>query len=113
VQDPVVLGDYSAPQPDIAVVRYAEDFHARAHPGANDVLLAVEVADSTVKKDLARKARLYAEFAVPEYWVVDLSSDRVVVHTMPGARGYGSIRSFRRGSAITAAVFPGRSWPVS
>jgi Uma2 family endonuclease len=112
VQDPLVLSRFSAPQPDIALVRYADDFHAHGHPRGEDVLLAVEVSDSTVRKDLAWKARIYAAAGIPEYWVVDLTTDRVVVHTSPGSHGYGSQQAFSRADSLAATAIPGAEWTV-
>jgi Uma2 family endonuclease len=112
VQDPVLLDNFSAPQPDLAVVRYVEDFHERAHPSAEDVLLAVEVADSSLRIDLVRKARLYAVAGVREYWVVDLGHERILVHTAPGRQGYANVRSIARGEVVSAAALPGQQWVV-
>jgi len=113
VQDPLVLSRFSAPQPDTAVVSYADDFHAHGHPHGEDVLLTVEVADSTVRKDLEWKARIYAAAGVPEYWVVDLTTDRVVVHTSPGPRGYGSEQVLTRAETLTTPAFPGAEWTAA
>lgn len=112
VQNPVVLDEFSAPQPDIALLRYTKDFYGHAHPRASDMLLAVEVADSTVGKDLVWKARLYAAAGIPEYWVLDLNGDRVVVHTQPSASGFLSVQTFARGDVVTTAVFPKKYWRV-
>jgi Uma2 family endonuclease len=112
VQNPVVLDEFSAPQPDIALLRYTKDFYGYAHPQASDMLLAVEVADTTVGKDLLWKARLYAAAGIPEYWVLDLNGDRVVVHTQPSASSFLSVREFARGAAVSTAVFPNRLWKV-
>jgi len=113
VQDPVILSEFSAPEPDIAVVRYADDFHESAHPDAGDVLLAVEVADSSAAMDLRLKAWLYAAARVPEYWVVDLKRDRVVVHTSPGPDGYASIRSLSSDDVLTIGAFPDLRWTAA
>lgn len=90
IQDPVILSDFSAPQPDIALIRYAEDVYESGHPDADAILLAVEVADRSVAIDLRRKAWHYAAAGVREYWVVDLVRDRVVVHAGPEADGYAT-----------------------
>lgn len=112
VQDPLLLSDFSAPQPDVAVVRYVEDFHERAHPSAEDALLAVEVADSSLRIDVVRKARLYAAAGVREYWVVDLVHERILLHSEPGRQGYANVRSFARGEAVSAGALPGQQWTV-
>ena len=112
VQDPVLLDDFSAPQPDLALVRYVEDFHEGAHPSADDVLLAVEVADSSLRIDVVRKARLYAAAGVREYWVVDLVRERILVHTGPGRHGYSNVHSLARGEVVSTGALPGEQWAV-
>jgi Uma2 family endonuclease len=82
-QDPVVLGDFSAPQPDLALLRWREDFYAQSHPGPEDILVVVEVADSTLVHDRDRKLPLYARFAVPEVWLVDVAGGHLDVYRDP------------------------------
>lgn len=89
VQAPLRLLPRSEPQPDIAVVAARQGGYRNAHPGAADVLLVIEVSDSTLRYDLEVKARLYAKHGIPEYWVVDLVSDRVHRHRRPAGDGYG------------------------
>jgi Uma2 family endonuclease len=113
VQDPVVLNDFSVPQPDIAVLRFTHDFYESAHPGPDDMLLAVEVADSSLAIDLRRKVWLYAAARVPEYWVIDLRRDRVVVHTGPEQQRYSSVRSLAGEDVLTTAALPGEQWTVA
>ena len=88
-QAPVRLPPRSEPQPDVALVRSRPGGYRNAHPGAADVLLVIEVSDSTLRYDLEVKARLYAKHGIPEYWVVDLVSNRVHRHRQPAADGYG------------------------
>ena len=111
-QDPLVLSDFSAPQPDIAVVRWVENFHEDEHPRPDDVLLVVEIADSSLAMDLGRKAWLYSAAGVPEYWVVDLAHERLIVHTGPGPDGYDAIRSLSGPDVVTAAALPGAGFTV-
>ncbi|MGH7127499.1 MAG: Uma2 family endonuclease [Planctomycetaceae bacterium] len=113
VQDPAILSRFSAPQPDIAVVAFRQDFYVDAHPGPDDTLLIVEVADSSVRIDLGFKARLYASARVPEYWVVDISRQRIVAHTQPEDQGYGSVRTLSPGEELSTPALPGGSWPVN
>ena len=70
-QNPVALDDVSQPQPDVAILRPRPDCYAAAHPGPADVLLVVEVADTTLPFDLAVKVPLYAAAGIPETWVID------------------------------------------
>ena len=73
VQDPLRLGEYSEPEPDLMLLRPRADFYADAHPVAADVLLLIEVSDSTVRYDREIKLPLYARYEVPEVWIVDLN----------------------------------------
>ena len=88
VQSPVRFMPRSEPQPDFAVVRRTADAYRHGHPTASDVLLLIEVSDSTLRYDLENKARLYAMHGVPEYWVVDLVNRRIVRHRTPSQTEY-------------------------
>src|SRR6266487_355884 len=72
VQDPVIIGDRSVPQPDLALLKPRADSYSGAHPTAADVLLMVEVADTTLPFDMDTKVPLYARSGIAEVWVVDL-----------------------------------------
>lgn len=93
VQDPVRLGRYSEPQPDIALLLPRTDFYAAAHPGPADVLLIVEVADSTLRFDRDIKLPLYARHDIPEVWLVDIENAQFTIHTGPQADGYAQTRT--------------------
>ncbi len=80
VQGPIVLGDLSAPEPDIALLRRRANFYADAHPRAPDVLLAVEVADSSLAHDRDVKLPTYARYDVPEVWLIDVTGKRLTVY---------------------------------
>jgi Uma2 family endonuclease len=88
VQLPVRFMPRSEPQPDFALVRHTADAYRHEHPKPQDVLLLIEVSDSTLRYDLDTKARLYATHRIPEYWVVDLIHRRIVRHRAPGRAGY-------------------------
>ena len=70
VQNPIVLGDDSEPQPDIVLLRPRADYYLRTHPRAQDVLLLIEVSDSTAQFDRKTKVPLYARHGIPEVWLV-------------------------------------------
>ena len=82
-QNPIQLGDLSAPQPDLALLRWREDFYRQAHPHPEDVLLLVEVADTSLAHDRDRKLPLYARFAIPEVWLIDIGGGAVTIHRDP------------------------------
>lgn len=83
VQNPVQLGDLSEPEPDFLLLRPDADFYTTRHPVAADVLLLVEVSDSTLGFDRSQKLRLYATHAIPEYWIVNLIDNCLEVYRQP------------------------------
>ena len=94
VQNPVVLSDLSEPQPDLAVLRPKVDFYGAGHPRPDDVLLVIEVADTTGRWDWTVKRPLYAAAGVAEVWILDVTARLVEVALEPAADGYRSIRQF-------------------
>jgi Uma2 family endonuclease len=104
VQDPIRIERYDEPQPDVALLKPQPDFYASATPTPADILLLVEVADTTLRTDLGRKARIYASGGVAEYWVVDLNNRVVYVHRSP-ARGTYTERQVLAPSQRVAAGF--------
>src|SRR5438128_7324468 len=85
-QNPITLPPDSEPQPDIVLVRPRADFYRSQHPGVDDVLLVVEVADTTYRYDRRVKLPLYAERGIREVWIVNLEGDALEVHRTPGRR---------------------------
>jgi Uma2 family endonuclease len=112
VQNPVRLDEQSEPEPDVALLRPDPDFYARRHPGPEDVLLAVEVAETSAEYDREVKLPLYAAAGVPEAWLVDLAADRILRARDPSADGYRRERTLRRSDTIMADAFPGMEIPV-
>ncbi len=106
VQNPTVLGDLSAPQPDLALLRRREDFYEQAHPGPEDILVLVEVADSTLAYDRNRKLPLYARFAIPEVWLVDVAGKALVIHRDPEGGKYKTKFRVRNLSRVGIAALP-------
>jgi Uma2 family endonuclease len=86
-QLPVRLSLRSEPQPDFAIVK-AKQGGYRKHPLPSDVLLLIEVSDSTLRYDLGKRASLYAAHGIPEYWVFDLQHARVWRHRAPKGSEY-------------------------
>lgn len=103
VQNPVEINDYSEPVPDVTLLRRRDDFYAHAKPAPGDVLLIVEVSDSTINYDRKVKAPLYARAGVPEMWLVNLPEELVEVYTRPLNGAYQETRLVRRGETITVA----------
>ena len=84
VAHPMRLPPWSMPQPDFMLLAPRADDYASAHPGAADVLLAIEVADTSLRYDRDTKARLYAAHGVAEYWIVEVCAHRL--HRFRGPR---------------------------
>jgi len=88
VQLPVIASELSVPQPDFALLKRRHDNYSTAIPGGGDTVLAIEVADTTLRTDLRIKAPLYARAGIPESWVVDVNRKAVHVFREPGGDGY-------------------------
>ncbi len=106
VQNPIRLGDFGEPQPDVALLRHRPDFYAAGHPGPEDVLLVVEVAETSAAYDRQVKVPLYARWGVPEAWLVDLEQDRIEVYRGPSPEGYREVQVVARGEQVAPAAFP-------
>ncbi len=91
VQNPVRLSRYSEPQPDLTLLRSREDCYRSHHPRAEDVLLIVEVAASSLRFDREKKVPLYTRHGVPEVWLVDLGGQRLVRYRSPQQGTYSLV----------------------
>jgi Uma2 family endonuclease len=85
---PVNLGKFSQPQPDLMLLKRRADFYSGKTPEASDVLLLIEVSDSSLAFDQGVKLNLYARYGISEHWVVDVEGSRVVAYFEPTAKGY-------------------------
>ncbi len=104
VQNPVRIGGFSVPQPDLAVLRPRS--YAAAHPNPADVLLIVEVSDTSLDYDTAVKLPLYARSGVTEVWVVDLEGQTIAVCRAPSAESYQEIRQCGASQRLTIEALP-------
>jgi Uma2 family endonuclease len=112
VQLPVRFMPRSEPQPDFALVRRTADAYRHDHPTAKDVLLLIEVSDSTLRYDLDTKTRLYAAHGIPEYWVIDVVNRRVVRHRAPSrSKQYTQPARRARCRHRAATLAPSRDQP--
>ena len=93
IQNPIVLGDYSEPQPDLILLRPRDDFYRHALPRPADALLVVEVSDTSLRFDREVKLPLYARSNIPETWIVDLEHRVLMVYRNPADAGYRDIRT--------------------
>jgi len=106
VQNPVQINDYSEPLPDVALLKRRDDFYAQATPQAADVLLIIEVADSSVDYDHSIKLPLYAQAGVAEMWLVNLPQETIEVYTQPLNAAYLETRFIKRGESFMAKSIP-------
>lgn len=106
VQGSVWLDLFNEPEPDIVLLRPRADFYASAHPGPADILLIVEIAESSIDYDRDIKTRVYARAGVAEYWLVDLNEDVVHVHADPSNGVYRAVTNYRRGQSIEPRLLP-------
>jgi Uma2 family endonuclease len=100
VQNPIALGNQSELEPDLALAIRKPEGYRQAHPVPSEVLLIIEVADTSAEKDRQIKLPLYAAAGIPEAWLVDLNASAVEVHTQPSEQGYSNIQIFRHGDVI-------------
>jgi Uma2 family endonuclease len=107
VQGPVRLDDFSEPEPDFALLKPRPDFYRNSHPGPADVLLLIEVADTSLNYDRAVKRALYARYAIPEFWIVNLNAGEIEICREPKADTYASVERFGRDDAVEPALLPG------
>jgi Uma2 family endonuclease len=110
VQSPVRLGERGEPQPDLAVIR-ARDY-GDSLPTPEDVLLLIEVADTSLASDRDVKLPLYARAGIAEVWLVDLNGGAIERHTEPSENGYRLVRRAMPGETLESAALPGLAAPV-
>ena len=107
VQNPVRLNDFSEPQPDISLLRWRDDYYRDAHPTPADVLLVVEVADTTLIADRAVKLPLYARAGVAEAWLMNIPEEQIEIYSDPEGDSYQRAEVFGRGAEARAHTVEG------
>lgn len=110
-QSPILLLNNSEPEPDFAIVRNKPDDYLSAHPTPNDVLLVIEISDSTLNYDREVKLSLYAEAGISDYWIFNLFDNQLEAHSEPfqnsqGNFGYQNRRIVLPNQAIVLPSFP-------
>jgi Uma2 family endonuclease len=100
IQNPLTVDHYTMPEPDVAILKSRPDFYENALPQAADVLMVIEVADSSLDKDRRVKSPLYAAAGIPEYWIIDLERDEVEVCREPEGEDYRSRQVVRASDII-------------
>ncbi len=106
VQDPLQLADISEPEPDFMLLKPNPDFYTTRHPIASDVLLLIEVADSSLVFDQNQKQRLYALHGIPEYWLLNLNDNCLEVYRRPHGEAYEQKSTLRADDSISLSQLP-------
>ena len=104
-QNPIELDDTSEPQPDITLLQPRSDFYESGHPQPQDILLLIEVADTTVESDRQIKIPLYAENGILEVWLVDINEQCIEVYREPSPNGYQNVQRLVRGQNLSILAF--------
>jgi Uma2 family endonuclease len=104
VQGSVRLNLYNEPEPDIVLLRPRADFYASRLPGPADILLIIEIAESSIDYDREVKARVYAGAGVPEYWLADLTRNLVTCYSDPAGAAYRNVRACHTGQSIAPGL---------
>ena len=111
VQNPLVLAGDDEPQPDLVLLRRNTDTSGRF--SSEEVMLVVEVSDTSLRYDRETKLPLYAASGIPETWIVDLTQDQVEIHSGPTANGYGTVLRARRGERVTSPTVSDLAFDVA
>jgi len=112
VQNPVRLDDFSEPQPDIALLKPRKDFYSKTHPTAEDVLVVIEVADTSLAYDRNIKLPLYARAGIPESWLIVPAKEVIEIHSQPKNGKYQKTQRLKRGKALVSPTIPSLSCKV-
>ncbi len=105
-QNPILLDNGSEPQPDLAILKRREDFYADGLPTPDDILLIIEVADSSIDYDRDVKVPLYASAAIPEMWLFDVNQKIIEGYSQPSPSGYKQIHRYDADDRLSMLAFP-------
>ena len=113
IRGSVRLDEWNEPQPDVTLLKPRDDFYWHRMPGPDDVLLIIEVANTSLRYDRQVKLALYARFGVPETWIANIQARTIEVYSNPVDGEYTERRNFQHGQTVTPAAFPDIALPVS
>lgn len=106
VQNPVQLSEDNLPQPDVAIFRFQEEFYSEQHAKPEDILLIIEVADSSLRYDQRVKSKLYGTAGIADYWIVNLPERQIEVYREPRPNGYRTVTTYAPGETLSPLAFP-------
>lgn len=105
-QNPVVLDDSSEPEPDIVVARPPKTKYYKHHPTPQDIILVMEIADSSLDHDRRKKSLAYAQSGIVQYLVLNLKTSELIDFREPSPEGYRSYKTLRADEALSLVTFP-------
>lgn len=105
IQNPLRITDYHEPEPDIVLADLTK-YDGERHPRPAEVVLVIEVSDSTLKYDRDVKLPLYAEAGIAEVWIINLKKDIIEVHQNPFDDIYRTTQIFKTGETVKSEVLP-------
>lgn len=105
-QNPVILDDYSEPEPDIVLAKPPREIYLERHPAPEDTLLIIEISDSTLARDRVTKSLAYAKAGIQQYLVLNLQNETLEEYREPGEDGYQFKRTLRKGDSLNLTAFP-------
>ena len=112
-QNPVRLDDFSEPVPDVALLKPRKDYYAARHPMPADVLLIIEVADTSLLKDRNIRVPLYARAGMTEVWLVNLPKESIEVYSESQNGKYRKCQKYKRGETVKSPTVKGLSLTVN
>ena len=112
VQNPLRLDANTEPEPNIALLKWRDDFYSNRIPVSQDALLIIEAADSSLAYDRGEKLAMYAYHDIPEVWISNLRDRVIEAHSEPVDGVYTKSRVYRPGETISPACLPDMEIPV-
>jgi Uma2 family endonuclease len=106
VQNSIRMDDNSQPQPDLAILKLRNDFYEEGLPTPSDILLIIEVSDSTITYDRDVKMPLYAAAGIPEMWLFDVNKKAIEGYSLPSPSGYKQMRRYEANDTLEMITFP-------
>jgi Uma2 family endonuclease len=112
IQNGMFVNDMSEPKPDVVICKPLPELFGPFEPAPEDVLLLVEIADTSIRYDTRIKAPLYAEGGIPEYWILNIPDDVLEVRRDPAGKEYRQMELYKRGQTITPQHLPGTTLTI-
>ncbi len=117
IQLPLVMPgldrETSEPEPDASVTKLPAAYYGPDNPGAEEALLVIEIADTSLDFDRTKKAALYARAGIPDYWIIDIKARRILVHRIPSSGEYRELTAYSEADLVAPLARPETSVPVS